>query len=75
MLPRHYGHQQRERVMNVGCDPIRTTSHSGRLATCLNVKGVGMQTIQKLMGHQNIGTITQHYEVSDETMMNAVELA
>jgi integrase/recombinase XerD len=76
MLPRHDGYQQRERVMNVGCDPIRTSSHSGRstFATRLNAKGVGMRTIQKLMGHRNIGTTALYCEVSDETMRNAVEL-
>jgi hypothetical protein len=52
MLPRHDDHQQRERLMNVGYDPIRTSSRSGRrtFATCLNAKGVGMRTIKMLMG-------------------------
>jgi integrase/recombinase XerD len=55
---------------------IRTSSHSGRrtFATRLNAKGVGMRTIQKLMGHRNIGTTALYCEVSDETMRNAVEL-
>lgn len=55
---------------------IRTSSHSGRrtFATRLNAKGVGMRTIQKLMGHRNIGTTALYCEVSDETMRHAVEL-
>jgi integrase/recombinase XerD len=55
---------------------IRTTSHSGRrtFATRLNAKGVGMRTIQKLMGHRHIGTTALYCEVSDEVMRNAVEL-
>ena len=55
---------------------IRTSSHSGRrtFATRLNEKGVGMRTIQKLMGHRNIGTAALYCEVSDTTMRNAVEL-
>ena len=55
---------------------IRTSSHSGRrtFATRLNAKGVGMRTIQKLMGHQNIGTTALYCDVSEETMRNAVEL-
>jgi integrase/recombinase XerD len=55
---------------------IRTFSHSGRrtFATRLNAKGVGMRTIQKLMGHRNIGTTALYCDVSDETMRNAVEL-
>ena len=55
---------------------IRTSSHSGRriFATRLNEKGVGMRTIQKLMGHRNIGTTALYCEVSDTTMRNAVEL-
>ena len=55
---------------------IRTSSHSGRrtFATRLNEKGVGMRTIQRLMGHRNIGTTALYCEVSDETMRNAVEL-
>jgi integrase/recombinase XerD len=55
---------------------IRTSSHSGRrtFATRLNEKGLGMRTIQKLMGHRHIGTTALYCEVSDTTMRNAVEL-
>ena len=55
---------------------IRTSSHSGRrtFATRLNAKGVGMRTIQKLMGHRNIGTTALYCDVSEEAMRNAVEL-
>jgi integrase/recombinase XerD len=55
---------------------IRTSSHSGRrtFATRLNAKGVGMRTIQKLMGHKHIGTTALYCEVSDEVLRNAVEL-
>ena len=55
---------------------IRTSSHSGRrtFATRLNAKGVGMRTIQKLMGHRHIGTTALYCDVSDDTMRNAVEL-
>jgi integrase/recombinase XerD len=55
---------------------IRTSSHSGRrtFATRLNEKGVGMKTIQKLMGHRNIGTTALYCDVSDTAMRNAVEL-
>ena len=54
---------------------IRTSSHSGRrtFATRLNAKGVGMRTIQKLMGHRHIGTTALYCEVSEEVMRNAVE--
>ena len=49
---------------------IRTSSHSGRrtFATRLNAKGIGMKTIQKLMGHRHIGTTALYCEVSDEIM-------
>ena len=55
---------------------IRTSSHSGRrtFATRLNAKGVGMRTIQKLMGHKHIGTTALYCEVSEEIMRSAVEL-
>jgi len=55
---------------------IRTSSHSGRrtFATRLNEHGVGMRTIQKLMGHRHIGTTALYCDVSDGTMRNAVEL-
>ena len=55
---------------------IRTSSHSGRrtFATRLNERGVGMKTIQRLMGHRNIGTTALYCDVSDRTMRNAVEL-
>lgn len=54
---------------------IMTSSHSGRrtFATRLNASGVGMKTIQKLMGHRHIGTTALYCEVSDETLRNAVE--
>jgi integrase/recombinase XerD len=56
---------------------IRTTSHSGRrtFATRLNAKGIGMRTIQKLMGHRHIGTTALYCEVPEDVMRNAVELA
>jgi integrase/recombinase XerD len=55
---------------------IRTSSHSGRrtFATRLNAKGVGMRTIQKLMGHRHIGTTALYCDVSEDVMRNAVEL-
>jgi integrase/recombinase XerD len=55
---------------------IRTSSHSGRrtFATRLNAKGVGMRTIQKLMGHQHIGTTALYCEVNEDVLRNAVEL-
>ena len=43
-------------------------------ATRLNEKGVGMKTIQKLMGHRNIGTTALYCDVSDAMIRNAVEL-
>ena len=55
---------------------IKTSSHAGRrtFATRLNAKGVGMRTIQKLMGHRHIGTTALYCDVSDEQLRNAVEL-
>jgi integrase/recombinase XerD len=55
---------------------IRTSSHSGRrtFATRLNAKGVGMRTIQMLMGHRHIGTTALHCDVSEDILRNAVEL-
>src|SRR3569623_609056 len=54
---------------------IRTSSHSGRrtFATRLNAKGIGMRTIQKLMGHQHISTTALYCEVSDDMLRNAGE--
>jgi len=54
---------------------IRTSSHSGRrtFATRLNSKGIGMRTIQKLMGHQHISTTALYCEVSDDMLRSAVE--
>jgi len=53
---------------------IRTSSHSGRrtFATRLNAKGVGMRTIQRLMGHRHIGTTALYCEVSDEILRGEV---
>jgi integrase/recombinase XerD len=55
---------------------IRTSSHSGRrtFATRLNEKGVGMKTIQRLMGHKNIATTALYCEVSEAVMRSAVDL-
>jgi integrase/recombinase XerD len=55
---------------------LNTSSHSGRrsFATRLNSKGVGMRTIQKLMGHKHIATTSLYCDVSDEQMRNAVDL-
>jgi integrase/recombinase XerD len=55
---------------------VRTSSHSGKrtFATRLNAKGVGMRTIQKLMGHRHIGTTALYCDVSDDMLRNAVEL-
>jgi len=55
---------------------IRTSSHSGRrtFATRLNAKGIGMRTIQKLMGHQHISTTALYCEVSEDMLRNAVEV-
>jgi integrase/recombinase XerD len=55
---------------------IRTSSHSGRrtFATRLHARGVGMRTIQKLMGHKHISTTALYRDVSDEQLRNAVEL-
>jgi integrase len=55
---------------------IRTSSHSGRrtFATRLNAKGIGMRTIQKLMGHQHISTTELYCDVSDDMLRNAVEV-
>jgi integrase/recombinase XerD len=55
---------------------IRTSSHSGRrtFATRLDARGVGMRTIQRLMGHKHISTTALYCDVSDEMLRNAVEL-
>ena len=55
---------------------IRTSSHSGRrtFATRLNAKGIGMRTIQKLMGHKHIGTTALYCDVTEDTLRNAVEV-
>src|SRR6266536_2330030 len=44
---------------------IRTSSHSGRrtFATRLNARGVGMRTIQRLMGHKHISTTALYCDV------------
>jgi integrase/recombinase XerD len=55
---------------------LKTSSHSGRrtFATRLNEQGVGMRTIQKLMGHKHISTTAIYCEVSDTILRNAVDL-
>ena len=49
---------------------IRTSSHSGRrtFATRLNAKGIGMKTIQRLMGHQHISATAVYRDVTDDML-------
>lgn len=55
---------------------LQNSSHAGRrtFATTLNAKGVGMRTIQRLMGHEHISTTAIYCDVNDETLRNAVKL-
>lgn len=55
---------------------IKTSSHSGRrtYATQKNALGIGMRTIQHLLGHANIATTALYCDVSDEQLQNAVNL-
>ena len=53
---------------------IQTSSHSGRrtFATKLNASGIGMRTIQSLLGHASIQTTALYCDVSDQQMIRAV---
>ena len=50
--------------------------HSGRRtkATRLNDLGVGMRTIQEVLGHRNIGTTALYCDVTDAQIEAAVNL-
>ncbi len=52
---------------------IDTSSHAGRrtFATRKNELGIGMATIQQLMGHSSIQTTAIYCSVSDEQLRNA----
>ncbi|WP_169793703.1 tyrosine-type recombinase/integrase [Novosphingobium fuchskuhlense] len=52
---------------------IDTSSHAGRrtFATRKNEIGIGMATIQQLMGHSSIQTTALYCHVSDEQLRNA----
>lgn len=52
---------------------IDTSSHAGRrtFATVKNELGIGMATIQHLMGHSSIQTTALYCHVSDEQLRNA----
>jgi integrase len=64
----------RTAVIKVSITVGNLSSDGTAIAACLNAKGVGMRTIQKLMGHRNIGTAALYCDVNDETIRNAVEL-
>jgi integrase/recombinase XerD len=53
---------------------IQTSSHSGRRtkATRLNEVGIGMKTIQHVLGHKNIATTALYCDVSDKQLQLAV---
>lgn len=55
---------------------LKTSSHSGRRtkATRLNEVGVGMRTIQHVLGHKNIATTALYCEVSDDQLRLAVNV-
>lgn len=55
---------------------INTSSHSGRrtYATRKNELGVGMRTIQQLLGHANIATTALYCDVSDAQLQNAANM-
>lgn len=56
---------------------INTSSHAGRrtFATRKNELGIGMATIQQLMGHSSIQTTAIYCAVSDEQLRNAANAA
>jgi integrase/recombinase XerD len=53
---------------------IKTSSHSGRrtFASRLNAAGIGMRTIQNVLGHANIQTTALYCDVTDDQLANAV---
>jgi integrase/recombinase XerD len=53
---------------------IATSSHAGRrtFATALGAKGIGMRTIQHLLGHANLATTALYIDVRDDQLANAV---
>jgi integrase/recombinase XerD len=55
---------------------IRTSSHSGRrsFASALGEKGIGIRTIQHLLGHENIQTTALYVDVRDDQLANAVNV-
>jgi len=55
---------------------IKTSSHSGRrtFASALGAKGIGMRTIQHLLGHANLATTALYVEVRDDQLANAVNV-
>jgi integrase/recombinase XerD len=55
---------------------IKTSSHSGRrsFASALGEKGIGIRTIQHLLGHANIQTTALYVEVRDDQLANAVNV-
>ncbi len=55
---------------------IDTSSHAGRrtFATRKNELGIGMATIQQLMGHASIQTTALYCHVSDEQLANAANM-
>jgi integrase/recombinase XerD len=53
---------------------IKTSSHSGRRSFCtaLHERGIGIKTIQHLMGHQSIQTTAIYISITDDQMTKAV---
>jgi integrase/recombinase XerD len=53
---------------------IKTSSHSGRRSFCtaLHERGVGIKTIQHLMGHRSIQSTAIYVSITDDQMTKAV---
>lgn len=55
---------------------IDTSSHSGRrtMASRCHAMGIGMRTIQQLLGHANLATTALYVDVQDNQLASAVNL-
>ena len=62
-------------LLQVGWYAEHVTCRRRTFATKLNAQGVGMRTIQLLMGHQHIATTALYCDVTDEQLYRAANLA
>ena len=64
----------KEACMRIGVEGVSTHSFRRTALTMMHNGGVPLRVIQKISGHSSLATLQRYLEVSDEAVMDAVNL-